>query len=384
MSINKSIIYVNFSPYDNAGRIINFLISHFGTVIHFSYDHLRLKNGRKTNILTIYKNGRVVERKKLFPLRTPDFLRFFSLPGVAVLIFLQTLWYSYAYKPKDYPINYYLSVNAYTTFMGIVLQKLALVKESIFWVWDYYPPGYPDWRINILRRVYWLFDKPAIRLSSRLAFISHKLITLRQGLGVLDHYKQYTIIPIGTNPFSGRIRPKKHIIIGFLGMLKSSQGLNLLIESLPTIVNHYPKIRFEIIGSGPEENEIRAKFKPWSNIVKFYGYIEHEDKVDRTVRRWSAGLATYLPYSYNESYWADPSKIKVYLSQAVPVITTKVPQFSQKIRTHQAGIVINYDKKELIKAIKTITEKQEFYSKKALQLAQRYNYKKVYRNFFIV
>src|SRR3972149_6825604 len=140
-----SIVYVNFSPYDNAGRILDFLTSSFDTVIHFSYDHLRLRNGRKTNILAICENGRVVRKKKLIPLRTPEFLRFFSLPAVAALIFLQTFFYCFLYQRQHKNLDYYLSVNAFTTIVGIILRKLGLVKESIFWVWDYYPPGYPDW-----------------------------------------------------------------------------------------------------------------------------------------------------------------------------------------------------------------------------------------------
>lgn len=382
MKQKLSIVYVNFSPYDNAGRILDFLCSTFDTVIHFSYDHLRLKNGRKTNILTIYSHGHIIQQKKLFPLRTPDYLRFFSLPGVAALILFQTLWYTYTYKPKHTPINFYFSVNAYTAVIGVLMQSVRLIGESIFWVWDYYPPSYPDWRMMVLRRVYWLFDKPAIRLSSRVIFISQKLITLRQKLGVLKSGTRYQIIPIGTNPYGGKIKLKKKPIIGFLGMLKSSQGLDLLAESLPTILTHHPDIRVEIIGSGPEEHEIRQRFKPWASVVTFYGYVEKEQTVDRIIRRWSMGIATYLPEVYNESYWTDPSKIKAYLSQGVPVITTNVPQFSKKITSDKAGIVISYEKDALIHAIDRIIFRQTFFAKNAHTLAQKYMYKTLYHRFF--
>lgn len=382
MKQKSSIVYVNFSPYDNAGRILDFLCSNFEVVLHFSYDHLRLKNGRKTNILTMYSHGHIIEQKKLFPLRTPDYLRFLSLPGVAALILFQTLWYTYIYKPKNTHFNYYFSVNAFTAIIGALLRSVRLVDESVFWVWDYYPPSYPDWRMILLRRVYLSFDKPAIRLSSRLVFISQKLITLRQKLNILKLKKHYQIIPIGTNPFMGKLPNRKKLVIGFLGMLKSSQGLDLLAESLPMLLQKHPTLKIEIVGSGPEEKEIRTRFKPWGDVIKFFGYVEKEHDVDQIIRRWSIGIATYLPKSYNESYWTDPSKIKSYLSQSVPVVTTNVPQFSKKITAYHAGIVIPYDKNFLVNAIDTILQKKKYYAKNAHTLAINYMYKKIYLKFF--
>lgn len=383
MENKPSIVYVNFSPYDNAGRILDYLISHSDILLHFSYDHLRLKNGRKTNILTVYKNGHIFKKNKIFPLRTPDFLRFFSLPGVAALIFIQTVWYTLKYKLRYKRFDYFLSVNAYTAIVGNILRNLRIVDKTIFWVWDYYPPNHPDWTMRIIRYVYKTFDRPAIVASTYLAFISINLVKIRQIMGEFKKDQKYEIIPIGTNPYQGKIQPKKKLVIGFLGMLKSSQGLELLANSLPHLTNQYPKIKIEIIGSGPEETEIKQKFKKWSKFVKFYGYIESDKEISKIIRKWSAGLATYLPQQYNESYWSDPSKIKCYLSQAVPVITTNVPQFSEEIKSSSAGIVIKYKEDDLVKAICTIIKRPNYYSENALNLAVKYNFNKIYQKFLI-
>ncbi len=378
----KSIVYVNFSPYDNAGKILDYLISNFVLVIHLSYDHLRLKNGRKSNILTVYENGLVVQRKLLIPLRTPEFFRFPSLPGVALLILTQTLWYSWHYSRRRGKIDYFLSVNAFTAWVGNLLRKTNLVDKTIFWVWDYYPPTYPDWRIRLLRFVYWKFDKPAVRFSDRLAFISHKLISLRKQLGVLGKQNRYPVIPIGTDPIKSP-SVKRGKIIGFLGMLKTSGGLDLLFDNLPTLSRIFPDLKIEIIGSGPEETHFRARARKWNNIVKFWGFIEKSDEVDKIMRRWSVGLATYLPVSYNESYWTDPSKIKAYVSQSVPVVTTDVPYLAREIQKFKAGIVIEYNNsQQFIKAIDTLLRQKIRYSEQALRLAKQYEYRKIYKKFF--
>lgn len=382
MRYKQSIVYVNFSPYDNAGRILDFLCSRFSLVIHFSYDHLRLKNGRKTNILTIYKNGIIIEKKFLIPLRTPEFLRFPSLPIVALLIFLQTYWYTYKAKRQFHAITYYFTVNAYTAWIGTYLKKMKFVKKTIFWVWDYFPPGYPDWRIKIMRWVYWKFDKPSVLATDIVTSISDRLMKLRYDVGAIPFYKKYTVIPIGTNPIN-KIQIKKGNIIGFLGMLKQSQGLDLLFNSMDQIHKEFPDITFEFIGSGPEEMRFRKRANRWKNICTFHGYIEREADVEHIMQKWSIGLATYLPIPSNESYWTDPSKIKAYLSQGVPVITTDVPQFAKEIAKYKAGIVISYyQPRELINAINTLMKNKYAYAQNALRLAQKYTYVTLYKKFF--
>lgn len=382
MKKNGSIVYVNFSPYDNAGRILDFLREAFPTVIHFSYDHLRLQNGRKTNLLTVYRHGEVAEKRTLIPLRTPEWLRFPSLPGVAILIFLQTLWHTWRLNRTYGKSHFYLSPNAYTAWLGTVLKNLGIVRKVIFWVWDYYPPGFPDWRIRFLRWIYWKFDKPAIFASDTLAFISEKLLTLRHDFRTLPERKRFTIIPIGTNPIA-RVPKRKRAIIGFLGMLKESQGLDFLFQALPKIAKKFPRATIEIVGSGPQESYYRTRAKPWSRMVKFYGFVDRDEDVDRIIRRWTIGLAPYVPQPSNESYWTDPSKIKAYLSQGVPVITTDVPYFAQEVVRCAAGKMIPYGNEDaFVGAIQEIFKHKTSYGKNALRLANRYAFRRLYRKFF--
>src|SRR3989344_2171376 len=99
MKKGKSIVYVNFAPYDNAGRILDFLVQNFSVVLHFSYDHLRLKKGRRSK-LTLYKDEKIIFTKNLIWLRTHPSLLFPSLPFVAIGIMIQTLWCVFAYQIK--------------------------------------------------------------------------------------------------------------------------------------------------------------------------------------------------------------------------------------------------------------------------------------------
>lgn len=382
MKKRGSIVYVNFAPYDNAGRILDYLTSNFSIVLHFSYDHLRLKKGRRSK-LTLYKDGKAIFDKYLIWLRTPPLFLFLSLPFVALAIVGQTFYYVLNYKKKYGKFNYFLSVNAFTAWVGNLLKSLTLINKTIYWVWDYFPTNYPDIRLRVARWGYWKFDKPSRINSDKVIFLNKHLKSARKEKNDASKNKKYSTIPIGTNPTNNSIL-NKNIIIGHLGMLKQTQGLDLLFDNLKTLQEIYPKLKVEIIGSGPEENHFRARAKKFSKTIKFYGYVQNDDHVDRIIKNWTIGIATYAPLKWSEHYWTDPSKIKAYLNQAIPVITTNVPEFAQEIKSHKAGIVINYFKnQEFIEAIRKIIKNRKYFSKNAINLAKKYNYKTLYPKIFI-
>lgn len=375
---NNAVIYVNFSQYDNTGRILNYLTETFQAVVHFSFDHLRLKNGRKTNLLTVYKNGKKLTQKRIYSFRVPSILLFPSLPVVAALMILQTAWHAIRlHKQLNHPV--FFTVNAYPAFMGILLKKLGLVSRVYYWVWDYFPLQYPDWRLRTIRYAYLYIDMFATHYADRLIFPNKRQLKTRNAMRPIRNYS--TIIPLGSSkPISYHTRKSR--TLGFMGMLKDSQGLSLLMNNLPQLFAHNPDIKIEVIGSGPEEETYREMSEHYKNRIKFYGFIEDQNRINRIVRRWFAGLAVYEPVASNESYYGDPSKIKVYLSQGVPIITTRVTEYGVLAEKHSFGKVIPYKSQSLIHAIQILYRHQYPFRKHALSFAHKFYYKELYKTLF--
>lgn len=375
----SSIVYINFSQYDNTGRILDYLTETFTTVFHFSFDHLRLKRGRKTNILTIYKLGKKVKIFKLYSLRVPEILLFPSLPLVAILMVAQTIRYTYilAQDPINRPI--FFTVNAYPAFIGVVLKKLRLVSRIYYWVWDYFPLDYPDWRLLLIRRVYLFFDQLALQQVDALIFPNRRQLSLRKKMSSIN--KPYSIIPLGASRPSS-FRSQNSNIVGFMGMLKDSQGIELILNQFKIILTKNPNIILEVIGSGPMEDYLRSQAKQYGKRIRFYGFIEDQNVINRIIRRWFVGLALYKPVASNESYWGDPSKIKVYISQGVPIITTNVTEYGKKAKVHGFGMTIPYEVKHLSAAILYIHNHQHMFRKKALVFAESFYYRRLYKSMF--
>ncbi len=373
---NRPIIYINFSQYDNTGRLLDYFREQFKTVLHFSFDHLRLKNGRKSNLLTVYKSGRLSTVRKLYSFRVSPFLMFYSLPVVAILMIIQTMYHSHKLA-KEFGRPIFFTVNAYPALIGIILKKLGIVTNVYYWVWDYYPLKYPDWRMKMIRGMYLVFDIIAIHFADKLIFPNRRQLTLRNKIiRIRNHYK---IIPLGgSKPI--RFHTRISNIIGFIGMLKDSQGVELLLKNFKQILKANPHVTIEIIGSGPEEHYYKKLAKDFGDRVKFYGFIEDQDKIDKIIRRWFVGLAVYRPIASNESYYGDPSKIKVYLSQGVPIITTNVTEYGVLAKKYSFGITIAYSGRHLLGALRTIYKNQKAYRKQALSYSEKFYYKTLYKN----
>lgn len=371
-----SIVYLNFTPYENAGRFLDWLVANFQLVILFSFSFHRLNSQNQSNYIRLYQNGKIISQYKLFELPTPEGLLFLTLPLIVVLIGVQTLWHILRFKSWYGKFDYYLTVNAFTAWLGNLLRTFRIVDRTIFWVWDYYPPGYPDWKIRLARAAYWQFDKWSSTQSSATIFLNQRLYSLRQQIGVLADGRTYPVVSIGTNP--GKIKLNEQLIIGHLGVLKQSQGLDFLIDCLPELLKLYPELVIEIVGSGPDEAHFKLRAKTYK-CFKFYGFIKDENKVDAIIQNWTIGIATYQPDKSSPAYWTDPSKIKAYLSQAVPVITTPIATMANEIEQSNSGLVVQYNKNDqLISAIKKIYHNQKKYKLAALELAKRYDYHLLY------
>lgn len=383
----RSIVYLNFAPYENAGRILDWLIETYDLVVLFSFDFHKLNDKSQSNTIKIWQKSQQIDEIKLYQLPSSEALLFITLPLIIILIGIQTLWQMVRLRRLYGQFNTYLTVNAFTAWLGNILRAWGIVDKTIFWVWDYYPPGYPDWKIRLARWGYWQFDRWSSTASSQVIFLNERLLKLRQDIDVIDKKRAYSIIPIGANPgqpitqvqsfAERRLQP----IIGHIGVLKRSQGLDLLFDQLSQLIKAIPTIKIEIIGSGPDLPYFRTRAKGYKN-VRFFGFIKEENKVDEIIRRWMAGISTYIPDTSNPAYWTDPSKIKAYISQSVPVITTNISPFAKEVQAARAGVVIDYFEPDALTKAAVKIYKNPSFRNRAYNLAKKYEYRKIYTQAF--
>src|SRR5258706_8625965 len=201
---NKSVIYLNYSPYENSGHILDYLLENFENVYLFSLAFHVLGNKAQYNKLTIYQKQKMIKEEYMYYLRVPEKLVFLFIPLRSTINALQIIKRLLAIKQKYGKIDVYFTVNAFTASVGRVLKWLGIVKQTVFWVWDYYPINHPNTFANCMRWLYWQFDKFAT-YSDKVVYLHKRLAEVRIQLNVISKDSKYCIVPIGM----GEILPIK-------------------------------------------------------------------------------------------------------------------------------------------------------------------------------
>jgi len=381
MNQKKTIIYINFAPYENTGNIRDYILETYDISIIFLFNFHRLTKLDQSSKLTVYRHNRPIYHTRLFQTPTIPSIAFISLPVRSLIIFAQIIFHTLRLHRKGYTFDDFFTVNAFIAWTGIILKKLNLVKKTIFWVWDYYPPIHESNMVMFMRWMYWQFDKPATYESDKTIYLNQRMVDIRKKLRVLKQNVRPIIVPVGTNPIKQTLKHDPFSFI-FLGVLKKIQGLDIFFDAAKELALYNPHIILHVIGGGPDLDYYKKRAQSCPLPVIFHGYIPNESHVNAIIQKCHIGIAPYIPDESNCMYYSDPSKIKRYINFGLPVITTDVFDFSKNISRKKAGIVIPYDPIYFTNAVKKICTQYSFYQKNSLRLAQNYTYTRLYEKIF--
>lgn len=379
----ETIVYVNFSPYSNAGHILEYLNESYQTVVHFTFRFHHLGKSQIPPNVSVYINGQIKQYFPIFQFPAPPSFAFILLPIRSILFLFQIIFHLVLLKKKFGPYTFYFTVNSFTAWIGNLLREFGLVSKTIYWVWDYYPLHHPNKIVQMMRKIYWWFDSQAVCHSDKVIFLSHKIRNVHFEKGNIRSNDSHTCVGIGTKL---SIKTKKHTgkktTLVFFGVLKKSEGLDLVLDSFSHTSLLSKSIVLHIIGSGPDREYFEEKALKHKVPVVFHGYLPNDADVDTILSSADIGLAPYQKDPEHVAQYTDPSKIKRYLGFGLPVITTRTTDLADQIHHAHAGIVIDYSQQALLSAVSQITKKKKYYSLGSLKLAKQFEYHVLYDQLF--
>ena len=100
-----------------------------------------------------------------------------------------------------------------------------------------------------------------------------------------------------------------------------NQGLDLLCQVFPLILEKHPNAYAWIIGDGSYAEELREMKKGLP--ISMLGWVDDEELLCRHVSRSAIGLGLFTLKGNANILCADPGKIKLYAMCGLPVITTR-------------------------------------------------------------
>ena len=116
----------------------------------------------------------------------------------------------------------------------------------------------------------------------------------------------------------------------------------------------YPQVKLHIYGGGENDLKRLNKLTEKLNLQKyviFHGFVTDQIKLSNEIRKYRIGLATYKAIPGSPRWWADATKIRLYLAAGLPTITTQVPPLGKELIGANAGIVTLDNAEETAKAI---------------------------------
>ncbi len=378
MNINQKIIIVTHEmfygvPHALRDYLFNKKIKKLTFIGHPLIDQMTDK--RKSAII-VYENGRKVFEKHITR-------NMFGISSYILDFLLTTYWIIKQGEKYDM----FIGIDALNSVSGLLLKKIGKVKKVIFYAMDFHPARFSNGFLNFL---YHKLEEICLKNSDEIWNVSPKIAEGRERflhISQIDYPQKVVNSGIWNDkikkfPFD---KVKKHQLL-FLGHVLEKQGLQMVLEAIPTIVKKIPDFKFMILGGGEYENNLKdltEKLKI-QKYVEFKGWIKDRKIIDTTLGESAAAIVVYVPEKekiHNFSYYGDPIKIKEYLASGLPVILTDVPHNAKEIERRKCGIVVNYEKEDIASAvIRILSDEKELknYRNNALAYAKEYDWNVIF------
>lgn len=192
------------------------------------------------------------------------------------------------------------------------------------------------------------------------------------GLGCKQ--EKIRIIPQGTDttdfPFTARrILPTAPIIILSVGRLSIEKGFHVAIKAIATLVKHHPNIKYNIIGGGPEEQNLTDLIDKYNihNNVTIFGSVS----TDELLSQYSKCHIFILPsIDFSDGSHTETQGVVLQEAQSsgVPVIASKTGGIPEVIIDGVTGLLFEEENdKQLVQKIESLICNAELYA----QLSER-------------
>lgn len=368
------------NPFENnsaaSTAMRNFLLKKVKKVVQIEQPFPDSKD--KFSYLFIYENGLL---KRKFKTKTNLGPAWFVYLMQTVVAFFFTLL---SFSKYDLCI----ACENLSFFAVLPFRKLGLIKKLVYYSVDYVDQRFQN---KLMNKIYHALDKFACIYSDvNWVVVEHQIEGRRKNNIPIGKCAPFRIVPIGFRLREINVLPLErtnYCHLMFCGTLRPSAGPQLIISALPPILKKFPKTKLTLVGGGEYKRELKLLTKKLgvADSVRFLGrVVKHKDLIE-ILTKGSIGFAPYMPDPKSLSVRSDPGKIKLYLACGLPVITTKVATSWPEISKNKAGLVIDFDEKELFKATEyLLVNKNRYkeYKEGAVSLSKRYDIDMIFDNAF--
>lgn len=360
-----NVLFATFSPWKDNKRLpingmVEPMVAFFTPRTHrfVLIDEPHPGSNRVIPVVEIYDNRELTKRARpsLAVLLLYPFLRLRNTVGTRIPFkirdFLSVLEFGLRDRNK---YDIFVGLESINALAGIILRKMGVVKKVVYYVSDYSPTRYKSGWFN---QVYLYLDRLAAMHSDFIWDVSLAMMPARIKAG-LDKRRAAPVIHVPNALFPQQINylPESKIVpntLVFAGTLGEENGPDLAIESLKLVADKVPNAKLHIFGGGDSDikrlTNLTRKLGLEDNVT-LHGFVSDQIKLSKEIAKYALGLAPYKAIPGSPRWWADATKIRLYLAAGLPIITTQVPPLGKEVEKDNAGLVAEDNPKATSAAI---------------------------------
>lgn len=335
---------------------------------------------RKASV-SIYKKGQAVSEEitqRPISFGTLDYF----------LDFLYVLW---SVMKTSGTHDVFIGVNVLNCLAGLLLRKVGKVKKVVLYTMDFVPVRFEN---RLMNYIFHSIEIVCVKHSDEVWNVSPRMAEGREKfLGISAKKYPQRFIPVGI--WNKKIKKrsfdeiKKNQIL-FIGHLLEKQGVQMVLEALPDVMQKVGDVHLLVIGGGEYEEHLKCIIKKLDleKNVTLKGWVTERSILDDTMGESAIAVATYQPEKEmlrNFTYFADPNKLKDYLGAGLPIVLTDISYNAVDIEKRGCGILVEYNKADIAAALTTLLQNKDIYKKyraNALQYADELDWMHIYDNVF--
>lgn len=217
-------------------------------------------------------------------------------------------------------------VQGYHTLVA-PLAMAAAAEAGIPYVVSFHSGGHASALRTRLRRVQRLVLRPWLRRAARLIAVSrYELALFQRDLRLSP--SRFTLVRNGSSmPSPRRRRSSERPLVVSAGRLERYKGHHRLVAAWPAVVARVPGARLRILGTGPDEEDLRAAIAAASlEDSVTVGSIPASDRQAMADALGEASLVALL-----SEYEAHPIAVMEALAVGTPVIVTRTSGLAELV-----------------------------------------------------
>lgn len=261
----------------------------------------------------------------------------------------------------------FIGLESVYTVAGIFLRWLGFVKKVVYYVSDYSPNRYEN---RYLNNFYLSLDRFCSTRADVVWDVSAAIMKARMKAGCKKSSSvRYLVVPNALYPSQITMKPLNQTVpysLVFAGTLGPENGPAIAIRALPLVRKQFPKTVLHIFGGNDQFEQSLRDLVSELNLLRhvvFHGFISDQHTLSTLISNYRLALAPYAAIPGSPRWYADATKIRLYMGAGLPVITTRVPPLGTQIVAAHAGIVTDDTPKTVAREIIRLFNNPSAYSR---------------------